>query len=65
MTNITVSTKKLKMVLKEGIREVFDEELMKLRALLLPFVSQKEQKDIEKRYGRPSRRVAKSIEIEL
>jgi len=65
MTNITVSTKELKMVLKEGIREVFDEELMKLRALLLPFVSQKEQKDIEKRYGRPSRRVAKSIEIEL
>jgi len=65
MTNITVSTKELKMVLKEGVREVFNEELMKFRSLVLPFVSQEEQKDIEKRYGRPSRKVMKSIEIEL
>ena len=65
MTNITISTKELKMALKEGVREVFNEELMKLRALILPSVSQKEQKDIEKSYGRPSRKIAKSIEIEL
>jgi len=41
---------------KESVREVFSQELMKFRALLLPMVSPKEQKDIEKRYGKPSRK---------
>ena len=51
--------------MKESVREVFDQELMRFRALLLPSVSQKEQKDIEKHYGKPVYRAAKSIEIEI
>lgn len=65
MNTITIPKKELKVVVKESVREVFVQELMKFRALLLPDVSQKEQKDIEKRYGRPVRRSVKSVEIEI
>ena len=58
-----VSEKKLKGLIKEGLREVLETELMKLRALALPEVSDKEQKDIEKRYGAPSRRREKSYPL--
>ena len=40
-------------------------ELMKLRADLVPYVSSREQKEIEKKYGKPSRKTEKSVEIEL
>ena len=59
MTTI-ISEKKLKTIIKDSVREALGTELMKLRALALPEVSAKEQGDIEKRYGRPSRRRAKS-----
>ncbi len=65
MATITILKKELKTVVKEGVREVLIQELMKFRALLLPLASQKEQKDIERRYGKPVRQVAKSIEIEI
>lgn len=65
MNTITIPKKELKGVVKESVREVFIQELMKFRALLLPAISQKEQKDIEKRYGRPAHRTVKSVEIEI
>ncbi|MBU2109388.1 hypothetical protein KKB71_00295 [Patescibacteria group bacterium] len=65
MATITIPKKQLQTAVKESVREVFEQELMKFRALLLPFVSKKEQKDIEKRYGKPFRKIAKSIRIEL
>lgn len=65
MNTITIPKKELKGVVKESVREVFIQELMKFRALLLPAVSQKEQKDIEKRYSRPNHRTVKSVEIEI
>jgi len=34
---------------------------MKLRASLLPYVSEKEQEEIEKLYKKPSRKVKKSL----
>lgn len=61
----TISDKKLKNLVKESVREVLGAELMKLRALALPEVSVKEQKDIERRYHRPSRRHAKSFVIKI
>ena len=39
--SITVSKKELKAVVKESVREVFEQESMKFRALLIPQVSQK------------------------
>ena len=65
MATITIPKKELKTVVKESIREVLEQELMKFRALLTPLISQKEQKDIEKRYNRPSRKAAKSVEIQI
>ena len=65
MATITISKEKLKMMIKESVREVLGQELVKLRALALPFVSKREQEDIERRYGRPSRKTRKSIEIKV
>lgn len=65
MNTITIPKRELKVVVKESVREVFTQELMKFRALLLPSVSQKEQKDIEKHFDKPIRRAVKSVEIEI
>lgn len=65
MKTITIPKKELETVVKESVREVLTEELMKFRALLLPSVSEKEQKEIEKLYGKPSRKVAKTIKVEI
>jgi len=40
MNTITIPKKELKTMLKESLREVFIQELMKFRALLLHFVFQ-------------------------
>ncbi len=65
MATVIIPKKELKIMVKESVREVLTEELMKLQAFLLPSVSQKEQRNIEKLYGKPSRKVAKSVEIKI
>lgn len=65
MAIITIPKKELKTVVKESIREVLGQEFMKFRALLLPSISEKEQRDIEKLYGKPVRQIAKSIEVKI
>ncbi len=65
MATITIHKKELKIIVKESVREILSQELMKLRALALPSVSQKEQKDIEKRYNQPTRQTAKSVKMKL
>jgi len=65
MTTITISKKELKTIIKESVREILEQESMEFRALLMPLVSQKEQKDIERRYGKPSRKIAKSTETKI
>lgn len=65
MSTITIPTKELKAAVKESMREVLAQELMKLRALALPYISSREQKDIGKRYDFPSRKIAKSAEFEI
>ena len=63
MITYTIRKEELKTAVKEGVREALSQELVKFRALFLPAVSPKEQKDIEKRYGKPSRKTAKSVKI--
>lgn len=65
MNTITIPKRELKIIVKESIREILEQESMKFRALLMPFVSQKEQKNIEKIYNKPSRKIAKSIETRI
>lgn len=64
-TTITIPKRELKTVVKESIREVLKQEFMQFRAMLLPAVSEKEQKEIEKLYGKPARKTAKTVEIEV
>jgi hypothetical protein len=65
MNNIIISKKDLKILIKESVKEVLAQEIMRLRALMLPYVSKAEQKDIERRYKKPIRRAIKKIEIEI
>jgi len=65
MNTITVPKRELKTFIKESVREIFEQESLKFRALFIPTVSKSEQKDIEKHYGKPSRKMAKSIEIKI
>jgi len=65
MVVITIPKTELKSVIKESVKEALSQELMKLRSLALPFIAQKEQKDIEKKYGKPSRKISKTITIEI
>jgi hypothetical protein len=62
---ITITSNKLKNLIKESLKEVLEVELMKLRADLMPYVSEREQKEIEKLYRKPSRKVAKSTKIKI
>lgn len=59
------SDQKLKALIKESVREVLSSELMKLRALALPDVSRKEQQDVEKRHGKPSRKKGKEYSLNI
>ena len=65
MNTLSILKKELKTMIKDGVKEALSQEFMKLRAALIPFVSDKEQKDIAKRYKAPSRNIAKSIGIDL
>jgi hypothetical protein len=65
MENITIGKKELKEVVRESVKEIFEQEFARLRASFLPFVPREEQADIEKRYKKPVRKIAKNIEIEV
>jgi len=65
MATTITSDKKLRSLIKESVREALGTEIMKLRALALPEVSDKEQKDIEKHYGKPSRKRAGSYSLSV
>lgn len=62
---ISLKEQKLKMLIKESVREGIKAEIFKLRTAFLPYVDSKEQKEIEKKYGKPSRKVAKTYECEI
>ena len=61
----TLTDRKLRSLVKESVREALESQIMKLRAFALPGVSKKEQKDIEKRYGTPSRNPAKRYALDV
>ena len=47
--------KEIKKIIKESIKQ----EMMELKAELLPYISNKEQQDIEKLYKKPNKDIAK------
>jgi len=55
---------KLKDIIKDAVKDVFEEEMMKLRLLLIPYVSDEEQREIEESYGEPSKEVTSTLVLE-
>lgn len=55
---------KLKEIVKEAVRDALEDEIMKMRLLLAPYVSDEEQKEIERSYGKPSKETAKTLILE-
>ena len=53
----------IKTMVEESVEEIFQREMRRLRASLLPYVSKAEQNDVEKRFSRPSRRYARSFPL--
>jgi hypothetical protein len=54
MQKITIDKKELYNLIKEAVREVFQEETFRLWMESLPEISEEEMEDIERRYGKPS-----------
>lgn len=62
---VTISKKELKSVVRESVKETLAFEMTKLRAFLTPYVSSREQKNVEKLYGSPSKKSAKTIKTNI
>ena len=52
---------RLKDLIREAVRDVLEEEMMKVKLLLAPYVSDEEQMEIEESYGEPSKQVARTL----
>ena len=55
---------KLKKIVKEAVKDALEEEIMKMRLLFSPYVSNEEQKEIERSYGKPSKETARTLILE-
>jgi len=55
---------KLKKIVKEAVKDALEEEIMKMRLLFAPYVSNEEQKEIERSYGKPSKETARTLILE-
>ena len=65
-TKMTTAMKnEIKRIVRESVREVMDAEIIRLRASLVPYVSQKEQKNIEKLYKKPSGRTVRTVRMSV
>jgi len=51
---MVVDEKTFRKIVKESIRDVLREERLSLYEVLIPYVSKKEMREIEERYGSPS-----------
>lgn len=61
----TMSHKELKSIVKESVKEALEEELVKVRLMFFPDVSDKEMRDISSRYGKPEIKSVHSEKIDV
>ena len=62
----TMTTKQIEQLVSYKVQQVFSVEFKKLRTLVLPYISSREQLDIETRYGKkPSKKSVHSLSFEL
>ena len=62
---LTIQKDELAKLIKEAVKESIEIEFMKLRASLIPYISDEEQKDIETSYKKPSSEVAHTTNLEM
>ncbi len=53
---VAIELSELKNIIKEAVREVIQEEKIKLILQSLPYVSDKEMEDIIQKYGKPPKK---------
>lgn len=53
MKTVSIDIEELRKLIQESVREVFDSKMKELLLNLLPYVSDEEQKEIEKMFGEP------------
>lgn len=52
---------KLKNIVKGAVRDVLEEEIVKLRLLFAPYISDEEQAEIERDYEKPSTEAVRTL----
>lgn len=52
---------RLKDLIREAVRDVLEEEIMKVKLLFTPYISDEEQREIEESYEEPSKEVARTL----
>jgi len=60
-----LTEKKIKSIVKKSVSEVLDSKLLKFGAVLFPYASKKEQREIEKLYKNPSKNISKSHFVKI
>jgi hypothetical protein len=61
----TVSHAELKSIVKESVKEAIEEELIRVRLMFFPDVSEKEMLDITSRYGSPEKKPARREALDV
>ena len=61
----TLSHEELKTIVKESVKEALEEEIIKMRLMLFPEVSDKEMLDIASRYVKPEKKSARREHIDI
>jgi hypothetical protein len=61
----SVNQEELKMIIKESVKEALEEELIKMRLMFFPEVSDKEMQDIINRYGKPEKKSVYTEKIDV
>lgn len=64
MQTIKIQEEQLRTIIREEMSDVIKKEFMKLRLMLIPEISPREQKEIEELYGKPTYEEAEIIELE-
>ena len=65
MSTATITKNNLRKIVTKSVHDAFSSELMRFRALALPAVSQKEQREIEKSLRQIDRSVGKRIRVAI
>lgn len=61
----TVSHEKLKSLVKESVKEALKEEIVRVRLMFFPEVSEAEMRDITSRYEKPEKKSVRKKTLDI